>query len=235
MNSYIDVYGALHCPTELIRIIDDIRSGFNQRLYPKLTDDGTSGAYRMRNYDKENIAIFKPIDEEPFAPNNPRGHEGPFGSQTFRPGVLSGESCIREVAAYLLDHKHFADVPPTTFVEVVHSSLKYVPFIGLEVTSEYFDILSSLITPVNVEDKDNLNNKSHNISGSLSKTFSDRSGTGIKKGKDKPPVGLKFGSLQKFVKSLGAVENFGSDKFSRDEVHKIAILDLRILNLDRNE
>jgi hypothetical protein len=39
-----------------------------------LTDDGTSGAYIMRNQEKTGIAIFKPIDEEPFAPNNPRGH-----------------------------------------------------------------------------------------------------------------------------------------------------------------
>ena len=87
------------------------------------------------------------------APNNPRGHQAPFGSETFRQGVLSGESCIREVAAYLLDHKHFADVPATTFVEVIHQSLKYVPFTGLEVTSDsYYDIMSSLIMPVNIED-----------------------------------------------------------------------------------
>jgi hypothetical protein len=38
-----------------------------------------------------------------------------------------------------------------------------------------------------------------------------------------------------FVKSLGAVENFGPDKFLKDEVHKIAIIDLRLMNLDRNE
>lgn len=152
-NSFIDVYGSVKCSKSLRTIIDQIWLGFNQKLFPKLTDDGTSGAYRMRNTDKENIAIFKPIDEEPFAPNNPRGHSGPFGSQTFRPGVLSGESCIREVAAYLLDHKSFAKVPPTTFVEVVHPSLKYVPFSGLEVTSDfYYDILSTLITPVNQEE-----------------------------------------------------------------------------------
>jgi Phosphatidylinositol 3- and 4-kinase len=41
--------------------------------------------------------------------------------------------------------------------------------------------------------------------------------------------------LQQFVHSEGSVENISSDVFHRDEVHKIAILDLRILNLDRNE
>lgn len=101
----------------------------------------------MRDFSKKTVAIFKPIDEEPFAPNNPRGHEGPFGSPTFRPGVLSGESCIREVAAYLMDHGRFAGVPPTTLVEVVHRALKNVPpLTGMEVTSDsYFEIMSSLI------------------------------------------------------------------------------------------
>jgi hypothetical protein len=49
---------------------------------------------------------------------------------------LSGELSIREVAAYMLDYKHFAGVPATTFVEAVHASLKYVPFSGFEATNE---------------------------------------------------------------------------------------------------
>lgn len=96
----------------------------------------------MRNQEKTPIAIFKPIDEEPFAPNNPRGHQGPFGSQTFRPGVLSGESCVREVAAYILDSDGFSSVPQTTFVEIVHNAFKFVPFTGLDVKSDtYIDML----------------------------------------------------------------------------------------------
>lgn len=46
---------------------------------------------------------------------------------------------------------------------------------------------------------------------------------------------MKFGSLQFYCESEGAIENFSPDKFHKDEVHKIAILDLRILNIDRNE
>ena len=44
----------------------------------------------------------------------------------------------------------------------------------------------------------------------------------------------KSGSLQEFVKSIGPIENFSPDLFSVDEIHKIAVLDLRLLNLDRN-
>lgn len=45
---------------------------------------------------------------------------------------------------------------------------------------------------------------------------------------------FKSGSIQEFVKSIGPIENFSSDLFSVDEIHKIAVLDLRLLNLDRN-
>ena len=72
--------------------------------------------------------------------------------------------CFREVAAFLLDHKHFAGVPETTFAEVVHHSLKYVPFTGLEVTSDfYLDTLSSLIKPVNLEDSAKVDKNGENV------------------------------------------------------------------------
>jgi hypothetical protein len=36
------------------------------------------------------------------------------------------------------------------------------------------------------------------------------------------------------VKSEGPIENYSADLFDADEIHKIAVLDLRIMNLDRN-
>lgn len=68
-----------------------------------MTEYGTGGTYLLRGKQKQTLAVFKPIDEEAFAPNNPRDHIGPFGHKTFRAGVLSGEAAIREVAAYLID------------------------------------------------------------------------------------------------------------------------------------
>ena len=46
---------------------------------------------------------------------------------------------------------------------------------------------------------------------------------------------MKIGVLQEFVESKGPVENFSSDLFSAENVHRIATLDMRMLNLDRNE
>ena len=56
--------------------------------------------------------IVKPTDEEPFAPNNPKGFVGKApGQPGFKRSVRAGETGFREVAAYLLDYDHFANVP----------------------------------------------------------------------------------------------------------------------------
>lgn len=44
----------------------------------------------------------------------------------------------------------------------------------------------------------------------------------------------KQGSLQMFVHNAEAIENFGPGIFADKEIHKIGILDIRIVNLDRN-
>lgn len=49
-------------------------------------------------------AIFKPHDEEPFCPNNPRGFIGKIDSKGFRQGVRSGEAATREVIIQLLSY-----------------------------------------------------------------------------------------------------------------------------------
>lgn len=76
-----------------------------------------------------NAACFKPSDEEPYTPNNPRGRElvanwGLVGKESFamRPGVKPGEGYVREVAAYVLDHGGFSGVPATTIVEAKHKA-----------------------------------------------------------------------------------------------------------------
>lgn len=107
----------------MAKCVERIRRGFKCDQVPKLTEEGTSGTYLLKDDSDSLVSVFKPIDEEPFAPRNPRGMQAPFGSATCRPGVKSGEMTIREVVAYMLDHESFADVPATTLVKVNHSSL----------------------------------------------------------------------------------------------------------------
>ena len=128
-NDYsLEIYGTVPCPPTLEKIINQASIGMAKGLKPKLLEDGTSGVYQIRNVDKEVIAIFKPFDEEPNAPNNQKGYVNSFGSKSFREGILSGEATIREEATYLLDSftadKFKFDVPATTFVELCHKSFK---------------------------------------------------------------------------------------------------------------
>lgn len=44
----------------------------------------------------------------------------------------------------------------------------------------------------------------------------------------------KHGSLQEFIEYTDLAGNLGCNQFNVEEVHKIAILDLRVLNCDRN-
>jgi hypothetical protein len=43
-----------------------------------------------------------------------------------------------------------------------------------------------------------------------------------------------YGSLQEYVENGGSAEDMGSAAFNADEVHRIGILDVRLLNLDRH-
>jgi len=104
----------------LNELIERVKLGFLEGLIPTLIPDGTSGTYKLRDPNKDIIALFKPIDEEAFAPNNQKGYTGKFGQEGFRKGILSGEGSIREVVAFLLDKKNFFRVPETTFVEISH-------------------------------------------------------------------------------------------------------------------
>ncbi|KAK8615569.1 hypothetical protein V6N13_017154 [Hibiscus sabdariffa] len=83
---------------------------------------GLGGAYYFRNSRGESVAIVKPTDEEPFAPNNPKGFVGKaLGHQGLKRSIRVGETGFREVVAYLLDYGHFANVPPTALVKITHS------------------------------------------------------------------------------------------------------------------
>ena len=68
----INVYGDIPCPAGLKDRLIQARQGLSLGLAPRLALDGTGGTYFLRNAHKENVCVFKPSDEEPFAPNNPR-------------------------------------------------------------------------------------------------------------------------------------------------------------------
>lgn len=133
------------------------------------------------------VSVFKPIDEEPMAVNNPRGLPLSVDGEGLKKGTRVGEGALRECAAYLLDHPKsgrrsfsgealgFAGVPPTVIVRCLHSGFNH----------------PDGITP-------------------------------------------KIGSLQGFMDNNGSCEDMGPSAFPVGEVHKIAVLDMRMANADRH-
>ncbi|GMI84675.1 phosphoinositide 4-kinase gamma 1 [Hibiscus trionum] len=88
---------------------------------PIPVSNGLGGAYLLHNRSGETIAVAKPIDEEPLGSNNPKGCAGSMvGQPGMKRSIRVGETGIRELAAYLLDHGGFAGVPATALVKISH-------------------------------------------------------------------------------------------------------------------
>lgn len=114
----------LVCPSRCSRakqLVKDVARAIRNGVDPTPVNSGLGGAYYFRNSKGENAAIVKPNDEEPFAPNNPKGFTGrALGQPGLKRSVRVGETGFREVAAYLLDYGNFANVPPTVLVKISH-------------------------------------------------------------------------------------------------------------------
>lgn len=148
---------------------------------PMLVSSGLGGAYFLHNRNGDIIAVAKPMDEEPLAFNNPKGFTGRMlGQPGLKRSVRIGETGIRELAAYLLDHGGFAGVPPTALVKFSHV---------------HFHV------------------------NDLAPISSSR---------------YKIASLQRFVEHDSDAGDLSPSGFSVSSVHRIGILDIRILNIDRH-
>ncbi|CAI0390355.1 unnamed protein product [Linum tenue] len=121
-SALIEVLGHSESFSKMKHLVKDSVKAIKNGIDPLPVHGGLGGAYYFRNTRGESVAIVKPTDEEPFAPNNPKGFVGKaLGQPGLKRSVRVGETGIREVAAYLLDHDHFACVPPTALVKITHS------------------------------------------------------------------------------------------------------------------
>ncbi|XP_074274776.1 phosphatidylinositol 4-kinase gamma 7-like [Silene latifolia] len=121
-SKLVEVLGNSDRLVEAKNIVKEIVKAIKNGVEPVPVNGGLGGAYYFRNSRGESVAIVKPTDEEPFAPNNPKGFVGRvLGQPGLKRSVRVGETGIREVVAYLLDHEHFAGVPATALVKITHS------------------------------------------------------------------------------------------------------------------
>lgn len=215
-------------PAACTELLAKVQQGFAKGLSPQLAMEGTGGAYFLRDARGKKVAVFKPSDEEPYAPCNPRGHVGALGSSGLNRGILSGEAYLREVAAYLLDHDNFAGVPVTLCAEARHSAFHTPDHPDSNAINDLsslpapFFVPSSMLPPAAREPESTAHQRPPSSAAKRGST-------------EVTPAPLKVGSLQEFVDSDDTSGNLSPSLFSRHEVHKIAILDLRILNTDRND
>lgn len=93
-----------------------VQQAFTRGVRPLSIEEGTGGVYVCRSPQRRFVGVFKPSDEEPAAPYNPKMNH----TQIVRRGIPRGEMAIRECMAYLVDDKHFAGIPPTTLAEAAH-------------------------------------------------------------------------------------------------------------------
>ncbi|CAE6042040.1 unnamed protein product [Arabidopsis arenosa] len=176
----IEILGGQRVP--MVRaLVAEVTMAMVSGAQPLLLPSGMGGAYLLQTGKGHNIAVAKPVDEEPLAFNNPKKSGNlMLGQPGMKHSIPVGETGIRELAAYLLDYQGFSGVPPTALVSISH-----VPF-------------------------------------HVSDAFSFSS------------MPYKVASLQRFVGHDFDAGELGPGSFTVTSVHRIGILDVRLLNLDRH-
>lgn len=125
-------------PAAIWDMINASIHGLESGNTPIRSTEGTGGAYFMQDaLGQKYISVFKPIDEEPNAINNPQGLPVSLDGEGLKRGTRAGEGAVREVVAYLLDHpssgpRHlsgevvgFAGVPPTVMIQCLHKGFNH--------------------------------------------------------------------------------------------------------------
>ncbi|OMP02915.1 hypothetical protein COLO4_10714 [Corchorus olitorius] len=125
-------------PSFMWDMIHGTFDGLEMGNQPVQSSEGTGGTYFMQDkLGLEYVSIFKPIDEEPMAVNNPQGLPISTNGEGLKRGTRVGEGAVREVAAYILDHPKsgprsltgemmgFSGVPPTCMVQCLHKGFNH--------------------------------------------------------------------------------------------------------------
>ncbi|CAK9163080.1 unnamed protein product [Ilex paraguariensis] len=125
-------------PSTVWDLIRSSLDGLDHGKPPIRSSEGTGGTYFMQDASgNKYVAVFKPIDEEPMAANNPQGLPVTSNGEGLKRGTRVGEGALREVASYILDHPKsgprslssveigFAGVPPTFMVQCLHKGFHH--------------------------------------------------------------------------------------------------------------
>ncbi|KAJ6881442.1 hypothetical protein NC651_028122 [Populus alba x Populus x berolinensis] len=128
----------IQLPLVIRELIKSTLNGLERGNEPIRSSEGSGGAYFMQDSSGlKYVSVFKPIDEEPMAVNNPQGLPLSVDGEGLKKGTRVGQGALREVAAYILDHpksgprsfsgeeRGFAGVPPTAMVKCLHRGFNH--------------------------------------------------------------------------------------------------------------
>jgi hypothetical protein len=231
----------LHLDSEpLAKTVADILKGWLDGQLPESCKEGTNGVYFFKDTEGKKAAVFKPIDEEGMRPMSPRMSRSPRTPRLNRFRVSEIDTnkpsqetipqpkptrpkpsidCIRE---FPLDQLNLIKASKTSDVNG-HG----IP--AGEATMR--EVAASLI------DQDGF----YGVPKTAIVKIHHWETLGMKRALLKFPKLLdvegitKIGSLQEFIDNDGSSEDVSPSFFPVDEVHKIGILDLHLMNVDRNE
>jgi len=132
------VNSKIQLPLVIRELIKSTLNGLERGNEPIRSSEGSGGAYFMQDSSGlKYVSVFKPIDEEPMAVNNPQGLPLSVDGEGLKKGTRVGQGALREVAAYILDHpksgphsfsgeeRGFAGVPPTAMVKCLHRGFNH--------------------------------------------------------------------------------------------------------------
>lgn len=191
------------------------------------SEDGSSSctAWLVRS-EHGDLAIFKPQNGEAYdvACSSSDGTDDAIKRKPVRNGIVYGDATVKEVAAYLLDHDHWARVPLTVdtvlWLKGEHQSSPQSPqpvpdlAVPSPSTIPYHEVLE-FHSP----------STSHHLTSdaalALASPVSNNKSSNALSESGMVPT---YGSLQMFVENEGSAEDMGSGCFDVDEVHRIGVL-----------
>ncbi|GJP57332.1 hypothetical protein CLOM_g16355 [Closterium sp. NIES-68] len=185
-------------PPPVLDLLSAVRAGLEAGAQPVSARGGLGGAYIFRDESCANLAIVKPTDEEPLAPNNPNGYVGrALGQPGLKRSIRVGEAAGREVAAYVLDHGGFAGVPCTALVWAAH------PAFHVNAPQRHAQAQVQAQTQAQ-----------------------EQQATAMQE--------VRLCSLQRYEEHDYDASEHGTSRFPVGAVHRMGILDVRLLNTDRH-
>jgi len=230
----------LHLESEpLAKVVDEVLKGWLDGQLPESCKEGTNGVYFFKDTEGKKTAVFKPIDEEGQRPMSPRMSSRSPRTPRLNRLKISEIDTSKKQEAIAIPQKPSRPKPsidcirefPLDQLNIIRSKSE-VNGHGIpagEATMR--EVAASLI------DRDGF----YGVPKTAIVRIHHWETLGMKRALLKFPKLLEFdgitkiGSLQQFVENDGSSEDVSTTFFPIEQVHKIGILDLHLMNVDRNE